>query len=390
MTAKPRVPIVMYHSVGVPETGWLWGDLTCPHALFARQLERLAARGYSALTLDDVHESRIAGTPPRGRRVVLTFDDGYLDNWVYVYPLLKRAGWCGLVYVCPEFIDPGDEPRPNLEDVWSGRCAESDLQTSGFLNSAELEIMDRSGILHVGSHSMTHTWYPTGPEIVDFHRPGLSTPWLGWNARPDRKPFYLNEDQSGFVPLGTPIHRSGRSLGIRRYFPDASQTAAVVAHVAEHGGAAFFATEGWREQLMEAARRADQGQGRAESDEEMRSRYVYEIVEAKRRLEARLGHAIDHFCWPGGAYNDASWKIATEAGFRTLTIRGTDTKRFDDSSANIITRMSGYHLYSLFGRTRTTSDADLLVLACDAMLGRRGARTALRVRKLFNAAGLIR
>ena len=390
MTVRPRIPIVMYHTVGIPDAGWIWGYLTCPHPLFARQLERLSARGYRAVTLDDVHESQITGTLPRGRQLVMTFDDGYLDTWVYVYPLLKRAGWRGLVYVNPEFVDPGDQPRPNLEDVWSGRRAESDLQTRGFLNWAELEVMDHSGILQVGCHSMSHTWYPTGPEIVDFHRPGLSTPWLAWNARPDHKPFYLKEDQSGFVPLGTPIQRNGRSLGIRRYFPDESQTAAVVAHVAEQGGAAFFETEGWREQLLEIARQADQGQGRAESDEEMRSRYRYEIEEAKRSLETRLGHPINHFCWPGGAYNDESWDVAAQVGFRTFTVKQSDPKRCQDPSAHLIRRMSSYHQYSLLGHTRTTADAEPLVHACDRMLGYRGSSLALRIRKLLNAVGLIR
>ena len=295
-----------------------------------------------------------------------------------------------MVDVSPEFVDPGEEPRPNLEDVWSGRCAESELQTRGFLNWAELEVMDQSGILHVGCHSMSHTWYPTGPEIVDFHRPGLSTPWLSWNARPDRKPFYLNEDQSGFLPLGTPIQRSGRSLGIRRFFPDPSQTAAVVAHVAGQGGAAFFETGGWRERLLEIARQADQGRGRPESDEEVHSRYRYEIEEAKRRLETRLGHPIHHFCWPGGAYNDTSWSVAAHAGFRTLTVKRSDAKRYYDRSANLIRRMSNHYHYSLLGRTRTTADAELLVLACDEMLGHRGAGLALRIRKGLNAIGLIR
>jgi peptidoglycan/xylan/chitin deacetylase (PgdA/CDA1 family) len=386
---RPRIPIVTYHTVGVPRTDWIWGDLTCPYGLFARQLERLSARGYSAATLDDVHESQAAGTLPRGRRVVLTFDDGYLDNWVYVYPLMKRAGWRGLVYVSPDFVDPGDRPRFNLEDVWAGRCTESDLQTQGFLNWAELEAMDRSGILQVGSHSMTHTWYTTGPVIVDFHRPGLSTPWLAWNARPDRKPFYLSEDQSGVVPPGTPIHENGRSLGIRRYFPDASQTEAVVAHVAERGGAAFFETEGWREQLLDVARGANRGEGRPETDEEMIGRYREEIEEAKRILETRLGHPVNHFSWPGGAYNDASWEIAERAGFRTLTVQQSDASRRLDPAPNLVRRMSSYHRYTMFGLTRTTADAELLVLACEKMLGRRGAGMALRVRKLLNVAGLI-
>jgi peptidoglycan/xylan/chitin deacetylase (PgdA/CDA1 family) len=392
MTAarEPHIPVVMYHTVGHFDPDWLWGDLTMPRALFAGQLDRLSARGYRPVTLDEVHESRVAGETVRDRRVVLTFDDGYLDNWVFVYPLLKRAGWRGLVYVNPEFVDPGTEPRPNLEDVWSGRCDESDLQTRGFLNWAELEIMDRSGILQAGCHSMSHTWYPCGPEIVDFHRPNLSTPWLAWNARPDRKSFYLSEDQTGFVPFGAPIQRNGRSLGIRRYFADPAQTEAAVAHVAAHGGAAFFEGAGCREELLAVARTADGGKGRHETDEEMLSRYRYEIEEAKRILEQRLNHPVLHFCWPGGAYNDASWDIATKAGFRTITVKRGDPKRWPDPAAHLIRRISNHQQFSLFGKCRATDDPEMLVLACEMALGRRGARMAHRVRKVLNAMGLIR
>lgn len=390
MATKPQIPIVMYHTVGNVDRNWLWAPLTCPHELFARQLERLSRKGYHAATLDEAVASAAAGKPSRARRVVLTFDDGYLDNWVYVYPLLKRAGWRGLVYINPEFVDPGQEPRPTLEDVWAGRCAETDLQTRGFMNWAELEIIDRSQVLQVGCHSMSHTWYPTDPQVVDFHRPDLSTPWLAWNARPDRKPFYLGEDQSGFVPYGTPIQRHGRSLGIRRYFPDPAQNAAVVDHVAKHGGGDFFTTESWREVLADLALRADRGQGRFETDEELRSRYHYEIVEAKRILEDRLGRTIQHFCWPGGAYTDESWAIAAAAGFRTLTVKRDDPRRRPDLAAGLIRRISNHYNLSLFGRTRAISDPEMLVLACDRALRYRGAHQMLRLRKLLNWAGLVR
>lgn len=389
MNSELHIPVVMYHSVGNVDPDWLWDDLTMPHALFAAQLERLSARRYRPMTLDELHDRRVAGETVGDRRVVLTFDDGYLDNWVFVYPLLKRAGWRGLVYVNPEFVDPGIEPRPNLEDVWAGRCHACDLPTRGFLNWAELEIMDRSGILQVGCHSMSHTWYPCGPEIVDFHRPGLSTPWLAWNARPDRKSFYLSEDQTGFVPFGTPIHRNGRSLGVRRYFPDPAQAEAAVAHVATRGGAAYFDSERWREELLAVVTAAGGGKGRHETDEEMLGRYRYEIEEARRVLEQHLSRPILHFCWPGGAYNDTSWDIAEKTGFRTITVKRSDAKRWWDPSAQLVRRIANHQHYSLLGKRRATNDPEMLVLACEVALGRRGARMALVARKALNAAGLI-
>ncbi len=384
---EPRLPVVMYHSVGKPDPGWVWGELICPLALFTRQIERFIAVGYRPATLDEVHDEQAAGSMSRERRVVLSFDDGYLDNWVYVYPLLKRAGWRGVVYVNPEFVDPGEQPRPTLEDVWEGRCAESDLQTRGFLNWAELEILDRSGVLEVGSHSMSHTWYPTGPEIVDFHRPGLMTPWLSWNARPERKPFYLGEDQTGFVPWGMPVFRNGRSLGIRRFLPDPAVGTAVVEHVAAHGGGSFFLADGWSNELRTVAREVDRGKGRHESDQEMLDRFAFEIGEASRIIAARLGREVRHFCWPGGAYCDESWELAARAGFHTLTVKRSDHRRWQEADPRFVRRISDHKQYSLLGRLYRTDNAKLLVTASDAQLGRTGARTQMRLCKLFDAMG---
>lgn len=383
MNPRPRIPVVMYHTVGRPIPGWLWRELTCPPEILSEQLSTLSARGYRAATLDDVYESERSGTLPREKCVVLTFDDGYLDNWVYAYPLLKRAGWRGVVYVNPEFVDPGEKPRLTLEDVWAGRCSEADLRPHGFLNWAELEIMDRSGIVLTACHSMSHTWYPIGPEIADFHRPGLPTPWLAWNARPDRKPFYLTEDQSGFVPWGTPILRNGRSLGIRRYFPDPDQSAAVIEHVGRTGGAAFFESADWLEKLVAVAREADRGRGRAETDDEQRRRYLYEIAEARRILTDRLGHSIDHFCWPGGAYNDVSWDLAEAQGFRTMTLKRNDLARLAAAGTPRARRISDHHQYWFLGRIRDAANASLFADACDRELGIRGARTTMLARKSF-------
>lgn len=44
-----------------------------------------------------------------------------------------------------------------------------------------------------------------------------------------------------------------------------------------------------------------------------------EIISAKNELEARLGHAIVHFCYPYGEYNDTTLSLLRQDGFRTAT-----------------------------------------------------------------------
>ena len=48
-----------------------------------------------------------------GKDIVLTFDDGYLDNWVFAYPLLEKYNLRGTIFVNPEFVDPSLEIRAN-------------------------------------------------------------------------------------------------------------------------------------------------------------------------------------------------------------------------------------------------------------------------------------
>ncbi len=348
MKQPPRVPVIMYHSVGRTLPGWIWSDLTTKMEFFEKQVRLLKKNGFQSISLDDFRLRQEGGTAVPQREVVLTFDDGYLDNWVFAYPILKREGWQGTIYVNPDFIDPGTEPRPNLEDIWSGKCAWEDLQFHGFLNRAELRLLQESGVMVIACHSLTHTWYPIGPEIVDNHRPDLSTPWLAWNARPDRKFAYLTEDQSGFVPFGTPIHAHGRSLGIRRYFPGDPE-------------------------------------GRYETDQEMADRFRKEIFDSRKILKEIIGAPVNHFCWPGGAYCENSWAIAEEAGFSTICITRKDRARWSSDDPRLVRRMGCFDAITFLGQRYPTGDPTFLLLACEIARGRTWKKWLLRWRKLITA-----
>ena len=57
-----------------------------------------------------------------------------------------------------------------------------------------------------------------------------------------------------------------------------------------------------------------------ESDNEMIDRYYYELSESKRVLESELNKSIDYLCWPGGAYNNFSVRIARDVGYKASTL----------------------------------------------------------------------
>ncbi len=312
------VPIVTYHSIADVKDNWQFRHLSCPVATFESHLSALGRFKFRTISLRTLYGYMAEAREIPSRSVVLTFDDGYLDNWVYAFPLLQKYGLHGTIFVNPDFVEPAELLRPNLEDVWSGRTPMSDLPTSGFLSWREMREMERSGIIDIQSHALTHTWYFSSNEIIDFHHPGDSYPWLAWNAHPERKHLWMTEDQRTLVPWGTPVYKHEKSLAARRYFPDQNLDKVLTEIVMDHGGEAFFGSLGWRqclEQAVTSYRQTYGDRGRFESDVEYRDRLRQELAGSKQTIERRLHKKVNFLCWPGGAYNDTSVEVSEEVGY---------------------------------------------------------------------------
>ncbi|MGQ0595586.1 MAG: polysaccharide deacetylase family protein [Gammaproteobacteria bacterium] len=318
------VPVLMFHSVGLENHPWIWSALSESEDSFERKLALINEKGYTSIAWDALYGYMEGSRSLPGDSILLTFDDGYLDNWVIAYPILKRLGMKATIFVTPEFVDPAPSLRPTLDDVWAGRCTREQLQVAGFLSFAELRAMEASGLIDVQSHALTHTWYFTAPEIVDFHAPHAVAqyPWLMWNANPQRKPFYLVEDQQPLVPWGYPIFRHEKALIARRFFPDPEAVRAVTDYVAEHGGPGFFRDPEWRGSMsrhIQSLGIHDGFPGHYETDAEREARRYGELATSKRILESELGKRVDYICWPGGGSDETVRRIAAEVGYKAGT-----------------------------------------------------------------------
>jgi peptidoglycan/xylan/chitin deacetylase (PgdA/CDA1 family) len=96
------VPIVMYHHVDdLPKTASdpHLRELTVPVTTFRRQLEFLQSMQASTVSLADVMDYLDGGEALPPRAVVLTFDDGYDDNYRFAYPLLRQFEMTGTFFV---------------------------------------------------------------------------------------------------------------------------------------------------------------------------------------------------------------------------------------------------------------------------------------------------
>ena len=142
--------ILAYHSVNDQREDCLAVRV----ADFERQLAWLARRGYRSLTLAEFRRQEIQ----KGERVViLTFDDGYADNYTYAFPLLKRYGFVATIFLVSDYVDTDhvywwDEPLLKTA---------SQRHLYHPLSWRQVEEMATYGI-EFGSHTCTHPKRLTG------------------------------------------------------------------------------------------------------------------------------------------------------------------------------------------------------------------------------------
>jgi glycosyltransferase involved in cell wall biosynthesis/peptidoglycan/xylan/chitin deacetylase (PgdA/CDA1 family) len=89
--------ILLYHSVGAPGEPAL--RYVVPARRFARQMRWLKSRSYSIISLDELLRLRREYRLPPPRTVVVTLDDGYVDNAEVAAPVLQRLGMPATVFL---------------------------------------------------------------------------------------------------------------------------------------------------------------------------------------------------------------------------------------------------------------------------------------------------
>jgi peptidoglycan/xylan/chitin deacetylase (PgdA/CDA1 family)/glycosyltransferase involved in cell wall biosynthesis len=148
--AGHRIPVVMYHKiVDVPPEGSRHGTWVMKER-FAAQLASLARRGYSTITFRD-YAACLDGARALPRRpIVLTFDDGYADNYTNAFPLLRKHGMTAVIFLIAD--------RNITTNLWDAAGGEPQVP---LLESDQIREMGDYGI-EFGSHTLSH------PRLTDL------------------------------------------------------------------------------------------------------------------------------------------------------------------------------------------------------------------------------
>lgn len=99
--ARPQVPILCYHQI----RDWRGSDsrsakdYIIPVASFREQMQMLADSGYHTILPDQLYAYLTTGTPLPPKPVMLTFDDGDLDQYETALPILDKLGFKGAFFI---------------------------------------------------------------------------------------------------------------------------------------------------------------------------------------------------------------------------------------------------------------------------------------------------
>lgn len=152
----------MYHHVS-PNPGLV----TVSPEAFRTQMECIARDGWKTINSEEL-EAFFLGKPLPEKSVMLTFDDGYLDNFVHAHPVFEEFGLNAMLFIVTDWMGEGPVRRhsdrcPDHQECKRRIAAgESD---SVMLRWSEVEAMQRAGTFEFHSHTHTHTrWDKTLPD----------------------------------------------------------------------------------------------------------------------------------------------------------------------------------------------------------------------------------
>jgi peptidoglycan/xylan/chitin deacetylase (PgdA/CDA1 family) len=126
---------LMYHSTFPKDIG----QYNIYPSVFEKDLAYLKKNGYTAIDVKDLIDWKNGAFKMPGKSVMITLDDGYLTNYYYAYPLMKKYGMKGVMSVVGSLID---------ENYRAGS-----KNTAAHVNYEQIAEMHKSGFMEIQNHT---------------------------------------------------------------------------------------------------------------------------------------------------------------------------------------------------------------------------------------------
>jgi peptidoglycan/xylan/chitin deacetylase (PgdA/CDA1 family) len=129
---EPKLLILVYHRI-LPRVAFNPFSNVVSQAIFTSHLEEVAKR-YRIVSLNDAVAQCRSGAPKTKMQAVLTFDDGYWDNYEFAFPLLKKMGLVATFFLATDYVGR-DEPLWEWEliEILEGETRMSEVKVGDAL-----------------------------------------------------------------------------------------------------------------------------------------------------------------------------------------------------------------------------------------------------------------
>jgi peptidoglycan/xylan/chitin deacetylase (PgdA/CDA1 family) len=170
ITSPVDVPIMMYHIIGPPDQP-ANDALAVSTADFEAQMSYLACAGYTPITVQRLFDAFDGKAALPAKPIILTFDDGWVGQYTYGFPVLKQRGFVGSFAIVTGFVEAGGpyvtwaqiaEMSGAGMEMMSHTVSHIDLGTTDDATDInQLQTSKSTLQAHIG-HSVDYFVYPSG------------------------------------------------------------------------------------------------------------------------------------------------------------------------------------------------------------------------------------
>lgn len=138
-----RIPILLYHNILDPGETTVGLDpmLNTPAELFSSHMKTLKDAGYETISYEQYYDYVTNGTPLPQKPIIVSFDDGYVSNYNYAYPVLRELDMKATIFIITDRRGKALSRNPHFS--WN-----------------QAREMADSGVIEFGSHTYSHQPLP--------------------------------------------------------------------------------------------------------------------------------------------------------------------------------------------------------------------------------------
>ena len=145
------VPVLMYHHI-LPNNGFICSSIDN----FTKQMNFLKNHGFYTLSSEEFYLYKQRKFTPPKKSVFITFDDGWRNNVVYAYPILKKLGLRATIFLVTGWVDKASEKKEDFEPLHHRDCKKIAPTNPNRVIMSWDNVESCSDLFDFHSHTATH------------------------------------------------------------------------------------------------------------------------------------------------------------------------------------------------------------------------------------------